>query len=229
MAPSRAGIALRQVGLGSESDFAAGTEELFTEVADGRFENTAGQALILSGAATDTLQLELPSVLRRDDAEIVRLSFAARVFLTGATFEMEVGHSDQVDNWQKVDGEDAVELATGKGLTVLTTGSGGQVKVIEVPPSTFTPNGDGINDVAVFSFSVLKVNVARDVTVELYDLAGRRVQWLSETRRLANGLYRISWDGRDAAGDRVSPGIYLARIAVDNDSGTITRWLAWLA
>jgi hypothetical protein len=218
-APSRTGITLQQVGMGSESDFTAGTEDSFTPALEDRFENATGQALELIRTAPDTLQLELPETLGQGGAEIVRLSFAARVFSAGATFEVEVGHSDQADNWQKVDGEDAVELADGEGLTVLTTDSGKQVKVIEISPATFTPNGDGINDVTVFSFSVLKVNVAREVAVELFDLSGRSVRRLSETRNLANGLYRMVWDGRDTAGNSVPPGMYLARLSIDNDTG----------
>ena len=36
---------------------------------------------------------------------------------------------------------------------------------------------------------------------------------------MANGLYSLVWDGRDEEGTLVSPGLYLARIEVDDDSG----------
>ena len=220
VAPSRANIELRQVSLGDESEFVAGNEEIFAEVAKGRFENGVGEELELIKVASDTLQLGLPRILRRGGADIVRISFSSRVFLSGATFAAEVGRSTQADNWQRVDPADPVgdELAAGEGLTVLTTDSPGQIGTIEVDPATFTPNGDGINDTAVFSFAVLKVNVARQVVVYLYDLAGREVRRLSERRNMANGLYRLVWDGRDAGGTLVSPGLYLARIEVDDDS-----------
>ena len=219
-APSRATIELRQVSLGDESEFAAGNEEVFAEVAQGRFENGAGEELELTKVASDTLQLGLPRVLRRGRADIVRISFSSRVFLSGATFAAEVGRSTQADNWQRVDPADPVgdELAAGEGLTVLTTARRGQIGMIEVDPATFTPNGDGINDAAVFSFAVLKVNVARQVAVEFYDLAGRKVRRLSERRNMANGLYRLVWDGRDEGGTLVSPGLYLARVKVDDDA-----------
>ena len=220
IAPSQATIELRQVSLGDESEFAAGNEEIFAEVAKGRFENGAGEELELTKVASDTLQLGLPRILRRGSADIVRISFSSRVFLSGATFAAEVGRSTQADNWQRVDPADPVgdELAAGEGLTVLTTARRGQIGMIEVDPATFTPNGDGINDAAVFSFAVLKVNVARQVAVEFYDLAGRKVRRLSERRNMANGLYRLVWDGRDAGGTLVSPGLYLARIEVDDDA-----------
>ena len=221
IAPSQANIELRRVSLGDENEFAAGDEEIFAAVAEGRFENGAGEALELVGAASDTLQLGLPRVLRQGSADIVRLSFSSRVFLTGATFAAEVGHSTQADNWQRVDPADPVgdELAVGEGLTVLTAASHGRIGKVKVDPAAFTPNGDGVNDTAVLSFSVLKVNVARPVAVEFYDLAGRRMRRLSEQRNLANGLYRIVWDGRDEGGNLVAPGLYLARIEVDDDAG----------
>lgn len=226
IAPSRAGITLREVGVGDQNDFSIGTEDRFTPAAEDRFENAAGQAVGLDGAETDTLQLDLPETLGQGGPEVVRLSFAARVFLSGATFEVEVSDTAQAENWQKVDGADAVELAEGGGMTVLTTASGKQIKLIEVNPATFTPNGDGINDVTVFSFSVLKVNVARQVAVELYDLAGQPVRRLTETRDLANGLYRMAWDGRDADGVLAPPGTYVARLVIDNDTdhnNSVTR------
>jgi len=221
VAPSRANIELRQVSLGDESEFAAGNEEVFAEVEKGRFENGSGEELELTKVASDTLQLGLPRILRRGGADIVRISFSSRVFLSGATFAAEVGRSTQADNWQRVDPADPVgdELAVGEGLTVLTTAHRGQIGTIEVDPAIFTPNGDGINDAAVFSFAVLKVNVARQVVVYLYDLAGREVRRLSERRNMANGLYSLVWDGRDEGGILVSPGLYLARIEVDDDAG----------
>ena len=99
--------------------------------------------------------------------------FRRASFLSGATFAAEVGRSTQAENWQRVDPADPVgdELAAGEGLTVLTTAHRGQIGTIEVDPAIFTPNGDGINDAAVFSFAVLKVNVARQVVVYLYDLS----------------------------------------------------------
>jgi len=86
-----------------------------------------------------------------------------------------------------------------------------------------TPNGDGINDEIAFEFAVLKINTARSVGITLFDLSGRKMRRIEESRTLANGLYRLLWDGRDEAGALVPPGLYLAQIEVDSDSGDNNR------
>ena len=85
-----------------------------------------------------------------------------------------------------------------------------------------TPNGDGINDQGLFEFAVLRINVDREVGVDIYDLTGRQIRTLSETRSNANGLYRFEWDGLDAKDQLVPPGIYIVRYKVDADAGGST-------
>jgi flagellar hook assembly protein FlgD len=46
------------------------------------------------------------------------------------------------------------------------------------------------------------------------DVAGRVVRNLGEVWRPA-GMHSIAWDGRDAAGTRVPPGTYFARVTTD--------------
>ena len=53
---------------------------------------------------------------------------------------------------------------------------------------------------------------------EVFDITGRRVS--AETRQLAAGEHAITWDGRDAAGARVRPGLYLIRWQADGRSGS---------
>ncbi|MBZ0141978.1 MAG: choice-of-anchor B family protein [Rhodocyclaceae bacterium] len=49
-------------------------------------------------------------------------------------------------------------------------------------------------------------------SLEVFDIAGRRVATLLDGTRLAAGRHRASWDGRDAAGALVSPGIYFVQV-----------------
>jgi hypothetical protein len=46
--------------------------------------------------------------------------------------------------------------------------------------------------------------------IEIFDIAGRRRRTLTSARA-AGGRAEISWDGRDAAGRLLPPGVYLAR------------------
>jgi hypothetical protein len=52
------------------------------------------------------------------------------------------------------------------------------------------------------------------VSLAIHDLAGRRVRSLSEAQGQPAGLRRLQWDGRDARGAVVPPGIYRARLFV---------------
>jgi len=54
---------------------------------------------------------------------------------------------------------------------------------------------------------------------EIFDLAGRRVIDLTPNRTLSAGANVLRWDGRDAAGRRVGPGVYLVRVAASGVAG----------
>ena len=84
-----------------------------------------------------------------------------------------------------------------------------------------TPNGDGANDIVVAAFDLFGVNGA-PTTMQVRDLAGRRVATLLSTTGQA-GSHAPTWDGRDADGQLVPPGIYLVHIEVEIDLGTVTR------
>ena len=61
------------------------------------------------------------------------------------------------------------------------------------------------------------------VSLELYDLKGRRVRTLVD-RMLRRGTYRFDWDTTDQAGRRVPAGTYLARLrtAAGGETQTVT-------
>ncbi len=56
------------------------------------------------------------------------------------------------------------------------------------------------------------------VTLTMHDVAGRLVRTLERGEREA-GAHEIAWDGRDAAGAPVAPGVYLAHFATARASG----------
>ena len=94
---------------------------------------------------------------------------------------------------------------------------------VSVSAPVITPNGDGVNDVTVIGFTLSKVDTPRHVSVQVFDLGGRLVRDL-RLRPLAAGAYTGlgapgTWDGTDAAGNVVPPGLYLFRVDVDFDTG----------
>jgi hypothetical protein len=91
-------------------------------------------------------------------------------------------------------------------------------------PNPFSPNGDGINDVAFLHFRVHELSVPRRLTVDIHELSGRRVRRLEERevrRGLSGGAIPApAWDGRDDGGQLVAPGLYLYRIHLDTDASS---------
>ncbi len=56
-----------------------------------------------------------------------------------------------------------------------------------------------------------------DVRLEVFDISGRLVTTLLSDR-LAAGVHRLAWDGRDASGRRVADGIYFSRLRAQEQS-----------
>jgi len=90
------------------------------------------------------------------------------------------------------------------------------LKEVKLTPPVLTPNGDGINDRTEVAFDVLFVETAQ-VSVDILDLAGRRVRRLMEDE-YGRGHYVEWWNGADEDGQVVAPGIYLCRIQVTTQS-----------
>jgi hypothetical protein len=68
----------------------------------------------------------------------------------------------------------------------------------------------------------LRFGLARggDVALDVFDAQGRRVRRLAGGA-MAAGLHAVEWDGRDAAGGKARPGVYMVRFA--HPGGTIER------
>lgn len=78
------------------------------------------------------------------------------------------------------------------------------------------PFGQGRNEVLI-SFDL----PARDqVTVEVFDLAGRMVRTLSVHRELEAGTHELAWDGADASGVSLKRGVYLVRVRARSETVT---------
>ena len=167
----------------------------------------------LSAAQYNRLGVAKGWVLGR--GRLVRLRFAAAVFLHGTKLKTAMRNSAIEGPWQESDPGDVTQLRPGQGLVIGALGAGDVVEDLQVSPNPFTPNGDGINDVAEVGFSLFKVYEARSLKLRIFRLDGTRVRMVAI--RALGGKQNFAWDGRDDNGALVPPGLYLAQIEVDAD------------
>jgi hypothetical protein len=146
---------------------------------------------------------------------LVRLRFAAAVFLHGTKLKTAMRNSAIEGPWQESDPGDVTRIRPGQGLVIGALGAGDVVDDLQVMPNPFTPNGDGINDVAEVGFSLFKVYEARSLKLRIFRLDGTRVRTVAI--KALGGRQSFAWDGRDDTGALVPPGLYLAQIEVDAD------------
>ena len=59
-----------------------------------------------------------------------------------------------------------------------------------------------------------------DLTLWVFDSAGRRVRTLEAAGTIAGGRLLFTWDGRNARGASVSPGLYFVRLREHPAAGT---------
>ena len=162
--------------------------------------------------------------------DLIEVRMEPVTYSQSATFEAEVKASGLEGAWQEVDAGDATDLAPGRTNVALAFADNAVLTGLQVEPPVFTPNGDGYNDAATFSFSLNRLTGEKSVGVSVYDLGGRLVRKLGERRTDPRGKYAIVWDGEGESGRKVPPGIYLARISVETESDRarqtrITRWV----
>lgn len=74
----------------------------------------------------------------------------------------------------------------------------------------FTVHPNPFNPVTTIKYSL---DVPANVTIEIYDVAGRCVKTLKNDRQPA-GEYTVSWGGKDNLGNAVTSGVYFAKLAI---------------
>jgi len=204
---------------GFELDLPSGARFLSLEI--GGVEATEGTDFsMVSGDGR--LRFTFPEPFTQDTAFRVRFRsavFQSSVFLEGRIFNSDpavasLPQSIEAGNARADVGSNSIQVVAGEAkLTILGP--------LELSSPVITPNGDGANEQTVIGFDLFGVDGV-DLKVEVYDLAGRRVKALLDTRSGA-GPYGPSWGGDSESGDLVPPGLYLIRVEVEVDQGAFTR------
>lgn len=87
----------------------------------------------------------------------------------------------------------------------------GATAVAETAPVPSTPAAAFPNPFRTGTSIRFGIPSAADVTVDLFDVRGRRLRNLAHGR-LEAGAHEVAWDGTDGAGRRAAPGVYFARV-----------------
>ncbi|MCC7262602.1 MAG: hypothetical protein IT369_08795 [Candidatus Latescibacteria bacterium] len=202
------------------------------------FTLTPGDSLLRDGSGAslrvrsrgDSLLIHFPTSLNQGFGEtrnaLVEVQFKTQPLKAGTDFIGSVRNSNAKDGvFQRIESEgpDATELVNSHTSrpTILHTGE--IISGVTVAP-VFTPNGDGVNDQLEIQLAVLSLREDRPLAVGIYDLAGRlvaQVRPVSGSSQAQVGIFSYAWDGRDAVGDLVAPGIYVCRISLETDSGEV--------
>jgi len=74
------------------------------------------------------------------------------------------------------------------------------------------------NPVTTIAFAAPAVGAGSvDAALAIYSVDGRLVNVLVDGP-VSSGEHSVTWDGRDAGGNRVASGVYLYRLTVDGES-----------
>ncbi len=186
----------------------SGTLEDF---ASGETKRWLPEELEITAAASDTLLFRLPSPIRQG-VELVEVRIRPTIYGHSAAFEAGVKASGAAGTWQRVEIGNAADHAPSESNVVVALGDNAALTALRVEPSVVTPNGDGVNDAAVFRFSVNRLHSETAVELSIYDLGGRLVYRRLAERADPRGRYAIEWRGEGMKGVLIPPGTYLARV-----------------
>ena len=135
--------------------------------------------------------------------ELVRVRFKARVILNGTTIDATVRDSNFPESWQQVDAGDATSLRESKTLSISVPVTSQVLQNVEIEPNPFTPNADSVNDEIQIRFVIGKLNVDRDIRIQIFDLGGPSGVAANPDRIRRTALC-LEWTGRP--GTDGSPG-----------------------
>lgn len=194
--------------------FTVKVPESVSRIGDGVLGENASNLLLASGKSSDTLKLvgyslmednlpqgyflllELPfeadNDIRADDFEILSADFSSASGLKiNAAIKLIVGKQEG----RKINDEQQSDIASGR---------------INAYPNPF-------NSAITIRFATVR---PQPITVEIYDLLGRKVNTLSDGF-FAEGEHAVTWNGTNQRGDSVAAGVYLCRIKSQMEDTTL--------
>ena len=171
------------------------------------------------------------------DGSFIQVVFRAAVFRDGTRMEVRALDNRVVDRrleevYQVALERDIDSVSVGGDLIVrLREGAPGERLLANLTNSApvMTPNGDGVHDSWSLEYDLLKLTQPAFVRVGVYDIGGRRLRLLYESRD-GNGRYSHNWDGTDdRGGNRTSGHLYLSggsgrRSGQENPTGIAREW-----
>ena len=174
--------------------------------------------LDIERGAEGEAELVFPQPVTRG-GRIYQIRFRTKVFLQSTVFSAELERRTRPGRVQLISEGEASQRVTSQSLVVLSDlEERTLLEGVEVVPATFTPNGDGVNDVAQVRLSIFHLQREKVLGVEVFDLAGQRVRNLSVVRQRPSGEHVVEWDGRDREGRLVVPGVYVVKMQVETDA-----------
>lgn len=172
-------------------------------------------------AEAHRLVIGLPPVRVADSGALVVVNFEAQVLRYGDRFDGIVWRSTQpLEVRQAANDGDATSEFEGNRVSVATAARNRLLLRLRDGGRVMTPNGDGVNDVALLAIQLFEITEPAPLRVEVLDLSGRRVRLLYEGER-GIGAHDFGWDARDDGGRVVPPGLYLARIRAHTDGSQV--------
>ncbi len=195
-------------------------------------ESADGGSFVIQAVTERNAIVRFPQITRPADGGqiLLKIKFRGRVLLYSTLFRGQAVLSSQAGSIQRISAGNADflgegDLPTASGITVLSPdiNKGDLFGSFAVEPSVFTPNGDDINDAATIGYDILAVTRPTSVAVHVFDLSGRLVKPLYSGADLSGHYDHLSWDGRDADGNRVPPGLYLVSLSVEGDARQTSR------
>lgn len=166
----------------------------------------------------------LPQQIGPGTASSIQIRLETSLYRAAGNFLAEVFVQGDTGFPQQAQAGDAhEELGTNETRVLALAASLGTVlSTLDVRPTVFTPQGDGVNDQADIFYTLFNTQTHTNIQATVYSLAGYQVRQLANDQQFV-GPQALRWDGRDESGQVVPPGLYLIQVEAQTDKGQQAR------